>query len=77
MIIGEIYNIFQEGPGVFNLWRIFLFYYYYFFYSHVHTLFMSFLPLSPSPTLSPLPPSVPGRSRSAFITSFVEEKRQA
>jgi hypothetical protein len=29
------------------------------------------------PTLSLLLPSVPGRSCSAFVTSFVEEKRQA
>jgi hypothetical protein len=34
-------------------------------------------PLPPSPTLFLLPPSVPGRSYSAFINSFVEEKRQA
>jgi hypothetical protein len=33
--------------------------------------------LPPSLTLFPLLPSVPGRSCSAFITSFVEEKRQA
>jgi hypothetical protein len=37
--------------------------------SHVHTLFGSFLP-----HLSPFPLSVPGRSCSALITNFVEEK---
>jgi hypothetical protein len=35
-----------------------------------------FSPLPPSPTLSPLLPSVPGRQCSAFITSFVEEKNK-
>jgi hypothetical protein len=44
---------------------------------HVHTLFGSFLPPASLPHLFPLPSSVPGRSCSAFITSFVEEKRQA
>jgi hypothetical protein len=57
--------------------KIFLNFFLLFSYSQVHTLFGSFLPLSPSPNLSPLPHSVPGRSCSAFITSFVEEKRQA
>jgi hypothetical protein len=37
-------------------------------------LFGSFLPPDPSPTLSTLPPSVPGGSCSAFITNFVEIK---
>jgi hypothetical protein len=45
-----------------------------FIYSHVHTFFGSFLPPA---SLSPLPPQVPGKSCSAFIISFVEEKRQA
>jgi hypothetical protein len=36
-----------------------------------------FSPLPPSLILSPLPPSVSDRSYSAFITSFLEEKRQA
>jgi hypothetical protein len=46
-------------------------------YSHVHTLFGSFLPHAPLLSLYPLPTLVPGRSCSAFITNFVEEKRQA
>jgi hypothetical protein len=50
-----------------------------FIYSHVHTLFGSFLHtappfFSPLPHLSPLPASVPGRSCSALITNFVEQK---
>jgi hypothetical protein len=44
--------------------------------SHVHTLFGSFLPTSPlpRPTLSPLPTLLPGRTCSALINNFVEEK---
>jgi hypothetical protein len=45
-----------------------------FMYSHVHTSFGSFLHPAPLPHLVSLPPSVPGRSRSALITDFVEEK---
>jgi hypothetical protein len=45
-----------------------------FIYSHVHTLFGSFLPSAPAPTLSPLPSSVSGWPRSALVTDFVEEK---
>jgi hypothetical protein len=40
-----------------------------FIYSHVHTLFGSFLHPAPHP-----PRSVSGRSRSALVTDFVEEK---
>jgi hypothetical protein len=42
----------------------------FFIYSHVHTLFGSFLHPVPLPHPSPLPRSVPGRSRSALITDF-------
>jgi hypothetical protein len=48
-----------------------------FFYSHVHTLFGSFLPPSPLPHHLP-PSSLSSRQvLFCFITSFVEEKRQA
>jgi hypothetical protein len=33
-----------------------------------------FSPLSPSPTLSPPHPSLPGRTYSSLISNFVEEK---
>jgi hypothetical protein len=36
-----------------------------------------FSTLPPSPILNPFPLSVPGRSCSALITNFVEEKAQA
>jgi hypothetical protein len=43
-----------------------------FIYSHVHTLFGPFLP--PAPSLCPHPASLPGRTCSALISNFVEEK---
>jgi hypothetical protein len=52
------------------------FFYYTFIHMCIHCL-GHFSPLSPSLTLSPLPPSLPGRTCSAFITNFVEEKTQA
>jgi hypothetical protein len=52
------------------------FYYYSFIHMCIHCL-GHFCPLPPSLTLSPFPPSVPGRSCSAFITNFVEEKTPA
>jgi hypothetical protein len=51
------------------------FYYYSFIHMFIYCL-GHFSPLSTSPNPFPLPPSVPGMSCSAFITSFVEEKRQ-
>jgi hypothetical protein len=53
---------------------------FYFFYSFIHMCIHClghFSTLLPSPTLSPLLPSVPGRSCSALITNFVVEKTQA
>jgi hypothetical protein len=44
-----------------------------FIYSHVHTLFGSFLSPDPALTLSPLPPSLPGRTCSVLFSSSVEE----
>jgi hypothetical protein len=55
-------------------------FYFIFYYSFIHMCIHCldhFSPLFPSPTLSPSSPSVPGRSCSAFINTFVEEKRQA
>jgi hypothetical protein len=51
--------------------------YFLFIYSHVNTLFRLFIPLPLSLNFSPLPPSVPGRSCSAFITNFVEGNRKS
>jgi hypothetical protein len=51
-----------------------------FIYSFIHMCIHClghFSPLPPSPVLCPLSPSVPGRNCSAFITNFVEKKRQA
>jgi hypothetical protein len=54
-----------------------------FFYSFIHMCihclgYFSTLPHSPTISpLPPLPPSVPGRSSSALITNFVEEKTHA
>jgi hypothetical protein len=45
-----------------------------FIYSHVHTWFGSFLHPAPLPLLPPLSFSVSGRSCSALMTDFVEEK---
>jgi hypothetical protein len=51
-----------------------------FFYSHVHTMFGSFLPPSPTPSLtSPPPPSaptpsIPGGNYFALISNFVEDR---
>jgi hypothetical protein len=42
----------------------------------VHTLFGPFLPSAPptpAPSLSPQPPSLPGRNCSALFSNFVEE----
>jgi hypothetical protein len=49
-----------------------------FIYSHVHTLFGPFLPPThpPQPSLPNLP-SLPGRTCSALISNFVEEKTEA
>jgi hypothetical protein len=44
-----------------------------FIYSHVLTLFESFLSLSPSSTLFPLPPLLPGRTCSELFSSSFEE----
>jgi hypothetical protein len=44
-----------------------------FIYPHVHTLFGSFLPPAPAPTLSSLLSSLPGRTCSALFSSSVEE----
>jgi hypothetical protein len=45
-----------------------------FIYSHVHTVFGPFLPLAHHP-LPLLPsPSLPGRTCSALLSNFVEEK---
>jgi hypothetical protein len=59
-----------------NLSFCLLNYYYSFTHMCIHCCLGYFSPLLPSPTLCPLSPSVPGRSCSAFITNFVEEKRQ-
>jgi hypothetical protein len=51
-----------------------------FYYSFIHMcihFFGSFIPSAPLPHLLPASPLVPGRSCSAFITNFVEEKTQA
>jgi hypothetical protein len=48
------------------------FFYCLFIYLYVHTLFGP--SLLPVPSLSPPPPSLPGRTCSVFFTSFVEEK---
>jgi hypothetical protein len=45
-----------------------------FIYSHVYTLFGSFLPPATHSHSFLLSPSLPGRSCSALITNFVEEK---
>jgi hypothetical protein len=58
-----------EGISIFYLTDFLLL----FIYSHMRTLFGSFLHLALLPKLSP-PSPVPGRSHSAFITNFVEEK---
>jgi hypothetical protein len=50
-----------------------LFIYLFGFFVHLF-LFGSFLHPAPSPTLPPLPSSVSGRSRSALVTDFGEEK---
>jgi hypothetical protein len=52
------------------------FYYYSFIHMCIHCL-GHFFPLSPFPTPSPVTPSVPGRSCSASIASFIEKKTQA
>jgi hypothetical protein len=51
----------------------YFFFFLLFIYSHVHTLFGSFLLLAPASTLSPHPPSLPGRTCSALFSSSVEE----
>jgi hypothetical protein len=55
-----------DSPGFLFCFVLFIFYY-------MHTLFGSFLHPVPLPHRSP-PSSVSGRSRSAFVTDFVEEK---
>jgi hypothetical protein len=57
---------------IFFLLNIFLF-----IYLHVHTLFGSFLHHALFPYPYPLPSSVSGRSLSALITDFVEERTYA
>jgi hypothetical protein len=42
--------------------------------SYVYTLFGAFLPTDPCPSLSSLPPSLPGRTYSVLFPYFVEEK---
>jgi hypothetical protein len=58
--------IFAKEANVFSFFK--------FVYSHVHTLFGSFLPPNPAPSLSFPPPLLPGRICSALISNFVEEK---
>jgi hypothetical protein len=56
-------------------WAFFLsFFYFLFIYSYVHILFGSFLPPAPHPLPFPATPSLPGRTCSALISNFVEEK---
>jgi hypothetical protein len=43
-------------------------------YSYVYTLFGPSPPLPHIPSLSPQPPSLPGRTCSALFSNFVEEK---
>jgi hypothetical protein len=45
-----------------------------FIYSHVHTSFGSFLPPAPPPPSLLLLSLLPGRTCSALISNFVEEK---
>jgi hypothetical protein len=51
------------------IFKIFLF-----IYSHVHKLFGPFLPPAPHPLPLPVTPLLPGRTCSALISNFVEEK---
>jgi hypothetical protein len=57
-----------------------LYFYFFFFYSYVHTMFGSFLPPSPTPSLTlrplPLPPTplLPSKNYFALISNFVEER---
>jgi hypothetical protein len=44
-----------------------------FIYSHVHTLLGPFLPPAPASTLFPITSSLPARTRSALLSSSVEE----
>jgi hypothetical protein len=62
------------------LYFFFLFIYF-LFYSYVHTMFGSFLPTSPTasitppaPSLFPATPSLPSRNYFALISNFVEER---
>jgi hypothetical protein len=80
-----------QGPG-FNpqyskksqklMFFIYLFIYLFFIFFIIHLFTCAYIvwvisPPCPPSTLSYFPPSVPGSSCSAFITSFVEEKIQA
>jgi hypothetical protein len=55
-----------------------LLFFFFFFYSYVHTMFGSFLSLSPTLFLTHLPlptiPSLPSRNYFALISNFVEER---
>jgi hypothetical protein len=55
------------------LGKMFLFLNFLFIYSHVHTVFGSFLSPAPHPLLLS-PASLPGKTCSALISNFVEEK---
>jgi hypothetical protein len=69
------------SPGDGNCPRKHFLSFIYLFYLYVHTMFGSFLPPSPTPSLTslstlPLPPtpSLPGRNYFALISNFVEER---
>jgi hypothetical protein len=69
-------NSFSKVAGYKNLFtKIDSFSFFFLFtYSHIHTLFGSFLPPAPTPTLPSQPPSLPGRTCYALFSNFVEDK---
>jgi hypothetical protein len=67
------YREFRKHEKSSKTLKVDLFWLFLFIYSHVHTLFGSFL--HPAPLPHPLPHLLPGKSYSALITNFVEEKR--